>query len=90
MQSVNWALTACSPPFLLRSSSINPKQARSQKVAVKRGGTRARRVLPSRLVPILLAVLVLISCPTCSFRTKKCYFERETKEKRTSSSLASI
>ena len=44
--------------FSLEASQvINPKQACSQNL-----------VAPSRLVPILLAILVLISCPACSFR----------------------
>ena len=36
---------------------------------------------------ILLAVLVLISCPAYCFRTKQCYFEREKRQKWTVSSL---
>ena len=44
--------------------------------------------LPSRLVQILLAVLVLISCPACSFWVF--FFGRKTREKRTASSLIDI
>ena len=79
--NIDTTQTACSPPFLLRS--VNPKQARSQKVAVKRKETRARHLLVSHQSSRR-------SRPNFVFITPspfEFYFDRETREERTANSL---
>ena len=79
-----YATTLIYPYSLLRAVFFSRIVVRvRENVAVKRKETRARRFSsyapPSRLAPILLTVLVLISRPTSSFRAKS-IISREKRE----------
>ena len=69
------AQTSCVINYLFWHLRMSP-------VSTKESAVRfSSRMLPFQLVSILLAVFVLISCPA------ECYFDRETREERTASSL---